>query len=227
MATPDRPLSHLQLVCRIQKQKLIRPGENDPNFNGMSYNSARDELFLADDNNRVVREIHVHDNVDHLRDVYRGTLHDTSPNVLSVCHMSDSDTLIVCSEEKGPDQKYANWLVALSRNNSEWREGQRVQTEGEGWICCALTASQVLIGQYNSTYMELFRVESGPRIERVHRIRVPEKYDWFSTRCDINTLVAKTPVYRSVGARVSIARRSAGSIRAHPVEQSQRSPVAR
>ena len=197
----DRPLSHLQLVCRIPKQKLIRPGENDPNFKGMSYNSARDELFLADDNNRVVREIHVRDNVDDLRDVYRGTLHDTSPNVSSVCHMSDSDTLIVCSKEKGPDQKVANWLVALRRNGSEWREAQRVQTEGEGWICCALTDSRVLIGQYNSTYMELFRVEGGSIIERAC-IRVSEKYDWFSTRCNIDTLVAKTYPFTDQSVRV-------------------------
>ena len=72
----------------------------------------------------------VRDNAGDLRDVYRAP-HDTSPLVWSVCHMSDSDTLLVCSDEYGPDGKYVHWLVALSRNGSEWREAQRVQTDEE------------------------------------------------------------------------------------------------
>ena len=38
--------------------------------------------------------------------------------------------------------------------------------------------------------MELFRVESGPRIARVHRIQVPETYWWFSATSGSDTLVA-------------------------------------
>ena len=139
----------------------------------MSYNSARDELFLVDYANNVVRAMRVRDNAGDLRDVYKAP-HDTSPLVWSVCHMSDSDTLLVCSREYGPDVNYANWLVALSRNGSEWREANRVQTDRMGWNCCALSDSRVLIG--NSTYMELFRVEGGQRIARVHRIHVPQQY---------------------------------------------------
>ena len=97
--------------------------------------------------------------------------------------MSVSDTLLVCSGE---------WLVALSRNGSEWREAQRVQIDEMGYISCALSDSRVLIGQFNSKYMELFRVESGPRIARVHRIHVPEQYNWFSATCGSDTLVAMT-----------------------------------
>ena len=104
--------------------------------------------------------------------------------------MSDLDTLLVCSGEKGPDENIANWLVALSRNSSEWREAQRVQTDGMGRICCALSDSRVLIGQLRFTYMELFRVESGARIAHVHRIHVPEQYYWFSATCGSDTLVA-------------------------------------
>ena len=143
----------------------------------MSYNSSRDELFLADHDNGVVCAMRVRDNAGDLRDVYRAP-HDTSPRVWSVCHMSDSDTLLVCSREEGPDGKRTNWLVARSRNGSEWREAQRVKTDGQGWISCALSDSRVLIGGhvYGTTYMELFRVESGPRIARVHRIHVPEEY---------------------------------------------------
>ena len=155
----------------------------------MSYNSARDELFIANCNNKVVRAMRVRDNAGDLRDVYRAP-HDMSPLITSVCHMSDSDTLLVCSGEYGHDQKYAKFLVALSRNGSEWREAQRVQTDGDGWICCALSDSRVFIGELLSTYMELFRVESGPRIARVHRIHVPEQYMWFSATCGSDTLVA-------------------------------------
>ena len=38
--------------------------------------------------------------------------------------------------------------------------------------------------------MELFSVESGPRIARVHRIHVPEEYGWFSATCGSDTLVS-------------------------------------
>ena len=161
----------------------------------MSYNSARDELFLADRDNGVVRAMRVRDNAGDLRDVYRAP-YDTSPLVCSVCHMSDSDTLLVClSEDK-------NWLVALSRNGSEWCEAQRVQTDGKGLLSCALSDSRVLIGEYDSIYMELFRVESGSRIERVHRIHVPEKYHWFSATCGSDTFVAMSYSLREKSVRV-------------------------
>ena len=61
----------------------------------MSYNSARDELFLADDMNKVVRAMRVRDSAGDLRDVYRCAPHDTSQHIDSVCYMSDSDTLFV------------------------------------------------------------------------------------------------------------------------------------
>ena len=192
--------SRLQLVRRLPKQTLIRAGEKNPDIEGMSYNSARAELFLADNENRVVRAMRVCDNTGDLRDVYRAP-HDTYPSIYSVCHMSDSDTLLVCSAEKGPD-KYAKWLVALSRNGSEWREAQRVQTDGEGQISCALSDSRVLIGENNSRYMELFRVESGPRIARVHRVHVPEEFFWFSATCGSDTLVAMCYPTRDKSVRV-------------------------
>ena len=69
--------------------------KENPDIEGMSYNSACDELFLADTNNGVVRAMRVRDNAGDLRDVYRAP-HDTSPLITSVCHMSDSDTLLVC-----------------------------------------------------------------------------------------------------------------------------------
>ena len=158
-----------------------------PKIVGMSYNSTRDELFLVDDRKKVVRAMRVRDNAGDLRDVYRAP-DDKSPRVFSVCHMSDSDTLLMCSDKEGPDEKYG--LVALSRNGSEWREAQRVQTDGWRNISCALSDSRVLIGQEISTKMELFHVESGPRIARVHRIHVPEEYYWFSATCGSDTLVA-------------------------------------
>ena len=136
-----RAYQPLKLVRRIPEQTLIRAFEKNPEIAGMSYNSWRDELFLADNGNKVVRAMRMSDNAGDLRVVYRAP-HDKDPRVLSVCHMSDSDTLLVCSLDRA-----ANWLVALSlkralsRNGSEWREAQRVQTDGGGWICCALSDS--------------------------------------------------------------------------------------
>ena len=157
-------------------------GKIDPFIVGMSYNSARDELFFADYDNKVVRVMRVRGNSGELREVYGGK----SLNVSSVCHMSDSDTLLVGSGEYGPN---GNWLVVLSRNGTEWREAHRVQTDESGSISCALSGSRVLIGN-SSKYMELFSVESGPRIARLHRIRVSEPYCWFSAMCGSDTLVA-------------------------------------
>ena len=149
----------------------------------------------------------VRDNAGDLRDVYRAPL--DKPSLMSVSHMSDSDTLLLCSGELGPDRKLAYWLVALVRNDSEWREAQRVQTDGMGTMCCALSDSRVLIGDWSSTNMELFRVESGPRIARVHRIHVPEQYYSFSATCGSDTLVAMSyendnsvSVYRLRGDRL-------------------------
>ena len=92
----------LKLIRRLSRQTLIRAGENNPTVNGMSYNSARDELFFADNANNVVRAMRVRDNADDLRDsvwcrvgLYTAQ-HDTSQLVWSVCHMSESDTLLVC-----------------------------------------------------------------------------------------------------------------------------------
>ena len=169
---------------RLFVEALMEAGNITPYIVGMSYNSARDELFLADRNNGVVRAMRVRDTADDLRNVYKGTV------VSSVCHMSDSDTLLVCSGEEGPDKNYANWLVALSRNGSEWREAHRVETDKIGWTICALSDSRVLIGKWKSTYMDLFRMESGPRIAHVHRIHVSEEYKWFSATCGSDTLVA-------------------------------------
>ena len=104
--------------------------------------------------------------------------------------------------EDGPGGNYSDWLVALSRSGSEWREEHRVKTGESGNISCALSDSRVLIGN-NSKYMELFRVENGPRIARVHRINVPEAYKWFSaTTRGSDTLVAMSYPYTDLSVRV-------------------------
>ena len=103
---------------RLPAEALMEAGDdNDPSITGMSYNSARDELFLANGYNGVMRSMRVRDNAGDLCDVNRAP-HDKSSLIRSVCHMSDSDTLLLCSSEEGPGGNYANWLVALSRNGS-------------------------------------------------------------------------------------------------------------
>ena len=164
--------------------------KRNPSIWGMWYNSARDELFHADYNNRVVRIIGLHDNAGDLRDVYRGIAEDSSPAVHSVCHMRDSDSLLVCSHEIWQNQS-ANSLVLLRREGSEWRETHRVRTTAGGvMMCCTLSDSRVLVGESNSKYMELFHVQSGARIAHVHRIDVSELYRRFSATSGSDTLVA-------------------------------------
>ena len=71
-----------------------------------------------------------------------------------------------------------------------WNEAHRVQLDAEQSECCALSDSRALVGGRNSDYLELFRVESGPRIARVHRICVNEKYERFAATSGSDTLVA-------------------------------------
>ena len=62
---------------RLPAEALMAAGDKkDPYIVGMSYNSARDELFLADQDNKVVRAMRVRDNAGDLRDAYRAP-HDT------------------------------------------------------------------------------------------------------------------------------------------------------
>ena len=156
----------------------------------MSYNAARDELFVADYDNKVVRAIRLQDNAGDMREVFRCTsLEAITPRMFSVCHMSDSDSLLVCTAEHWQNER-AYWLVLLRRAGSEWRETHRVHTALWGYICCALSDSRALVGAYNSTSMELFRVQSDARIAHVHRIDVSERYRWLAASSGSDTLVA-------------------------------------
>lgn len=189
LVSPPPQALPLQLQRRIAKHTLIRAAEKDALMHGMSYDPERDTLFLADRENRMVRARRLRDRSGDrdsaLRDVhsYRSPA-DSSVHIWSVCHIGDTDTLLVCLYKQNK-----RWLVALSRSGSRWREAQRVQTAGNGDVCCALSDSRVLIGEGVSGYMELFRVKRGPRIVRVHRIKTGE-YRWCAATCGSQTLVA-------------------------------------
>ena len=75
--------SHLQLIRRVPNQTL-RNGEKDPKIYGISYNSASDELFVADYNNKIVRAMLLRDDAGDLRDVYRAT-HTTCYHICHIC----------------------------------------------------------------------------------------------------------------------------------------------
>lgn len=172
-------ISHLKQ--RIVKQTFIKPGDTEPDIWRMSYNTERDELFIAD-HNHVIHMMRLCNSPFELRDVYAVSY----GVVYSVCHMNDSDTLLVCSSGQ---RKL--WLVLLSRNGSnEWREADRLQIQEIRSISCAFSDSRVLIGKYKSKQMELFRVESGPRISLLHRIAITDEYRCFSATSGIDTLVA-------------------------------------
>ena len=99
---------------RLPREGLMRAGdEHNPFIFEICSNSARDELFLADNENKVVRSILVRllDNAGELRDMYRGSAEDSTPNVHSVCHMSDSDSLLVCSSENLQNEFKLFWQI--------------------------------------------------------------------------------------------------------------------
>lgn len=182
---------------------LIKPGELPPIIYGMSYNSANGELFFADNENRVVRAIRLHDNSCGLIDVLRGP-------VYSVCYVRDSDTVLVCSYKQSK-----RWLMALSRNGNKWRKKYRLLIKAPGkydTFCRALRDSRVLCGEWSSNYMELFRVEDGPRIARLYRFNIAEHYTYFDVTCNNDdTLVAMS--YK-LGNSVRVCR-----LRGHKLEE--------
>lgn len=101
--------------------------------------------------------------------------------------MSDSDSLIVCAKEA---KKI--WIIVLQRNGDNWSERARTGSDIEQTISCALNDSRVLIGHYDSNYIELFRLnEDNPVIERVQSFSKELKYASFSAKSfDRDTLVA-------------------------------------
>ena len=58
----------------------------NPNINGMSYNSACDELFFVDERNKVVRAMRARDNAGDLRDVYQSPTRQVSTYMECVSH---------------------------------------------------------------------------------------------------------------------------------------------
>lgn len=158
---------------------------------GMCYNTVYDELFFADFKNQVVRAVSLRDEVVCLHEVYKDTAHriPRSSSLYSVCHLRESDTLIVCSWG-WCQTEFNNCLVALCRSRNGWREADRKITTRPVHICCALNDSRVFVGEFDSTYLELFQVTTGPRIEHIKRIHVSEVYKCFSATGGSDTYVA-------------------------------------
>ena len=133
----------------------------------------------------------------------------------SACHMSHSDTRLICSCQTNlSGTRQVCHVSCGAEPHRQWREAHRMQskqTEGNrssfaGWVtleCSSATITQrkyvytririyilVHIYIYIYIYMELFRVESGPCIARANRTCMPEKYKRFFATCRSDMLVA-------------------------------------
>ena len=140
----------------------------------MCYNSLRDELFFVDyEDYYKVRSTRLRDDGRETVNVFKNR-----NRVSRVCYINDSDTLVLVSKPlDGSKHLVVLTRIGEGRSSNEWRkaDGQII-----GSMCCAVSDSRLLIGTMNVTYMELFRVESGPRITPLNRINVPEIYFDFS-----------------------------------------------
>ena len=176
-----------KVVLSHSRDDLIHPDDRYTNFNKnydryyiktMCYNSLRDELFFVDYVDTMLRSIHLRErwpNLVNLSDRRK------FPTMNSVCYISDSETLALVTESRDGDSHHVMVLTRIGEGSSsdEWR---KADCQLIGSICCAVSDSRLLIGTKNVTYMELFRVESGPRVTLLHRINVPEVYFDFSVR---------------------------------------------
>ena len=198
-----------KIVLTHSRDTLIHEEDRRANFNknydryyikSMCYNSLRDELFFVDYGDTLVRSTR-------LRKRWPKTVNlvdrNELPRMNSVCYISDSDTLALVTESWDSGSHHVVFLTRIGdgcssnedkrssnnddgrssnddyvrRTNEEWRKAD-VQLIGS--ICCAVSDSRLLIGSKKVTYMELFRVESGPRVTLLNRIDVPEIYFDFS-----------------------------------------------
>ena len=186
--------SRPKIVLSISKDDLIHDKDRYSNFNKnydryyismMCYNSLRDELFFVDyADSSMVRSTRLRDDQRETVNVFDFEDGDSYGEVSGFCYISDSDTLVLILE--------SNHLVVLTRiekgrSSDEWQEAD---DELIGSICCAVSDSRMLVGTSNDSYMELFRVESGPRVTLLHRINVPEIYYDFSVSGSGEELVA-------------------------------------
>ena len=187
--------SRPKVVLSISKDDLIHENDRYSDFEKnydryyiwtMSYNSLRDELFFVDyANSSTVRSTSLRDDQRETVNVFEFDDRYLYGEVTSVCYISDSDTLVLTTSK-------SNHLVVLTRigegrGSYEWRkaDGHLI-----GSICCAVSDSRLLIGNSKDSYMELFRVESGPRVTLLHRINVPKIYYNFSVSGSGEELVA-------------------------------------
>ena len=151
-----------------------------------------------------------------------------TPYILSVCHMSDSDTLLVCSSERVPNRegcqlaggteprrkRVARGAARADRTN--WKHVLRAE-----WLASARRP----VGLHVTG-----AVPSGERPDS-HRAPLPHRRARRvqTVQRDERQRHARGDVTRErrVGARESTARRPARGTRAHPVAEAKYTPVAR
>ena len=182
-------------VMHYSIEDLIRGGEKEPEIEGMSYKSARDELFFVVGEMRSmcgerhdkfkIRMIHLCEKSIVPRDVY------TAPEGMyleDVCHIAFSDTLLVFRSNIDPNsgEYKSKLLVAFNRYDEEWLETHCVETTGNK--CYALGESQVLVGDYK--HLEVYSMKSGLGFEFLYRIDLSLAYSFLATKPGSDTIVA-------------------------------------
>ena len=91
--------SHSQ---RLPAEAIMAAREKNADISGMSYNSEKDELFLAGLKNEAIVAMRVRDNAGDLCNVYRAP-HGTSPTIMSVCYMDAMDILLIYMLAQTPE----------------------------------------------------------------------------------------------------------------------------
>ena len=120
-----------------------------------------------------------------LQDVYRGSAYDTLPVVYSVCHMSDTDTLLVYYVRTRVWQNVrqlaggaASQRQRVARDTSRAASG-RIEKVNIMYQCCALSDSRALVGCFGWVSPRIWscsECRAASRIERLQRIDVDNAY---------------------------------------------------
>ena len=180
----------LKLKQRVSDNGLRRPNENGNCFLGMSAGAAKDELFLADEANKVVRVFNVRSGQLDARDVYRCPA-GQDPDGVAYCAHTDTLFIATCGRQR-------HIILSFARENteSEWRECNHIELTGYQPYhvsLCALSDGSLVFGVRDyEKELRVLQVDDARAIQQRARVKLP------GTHCGVDAMLAGDETWLAV-----------------------------
>ena len=204
-----------RLQQRITDARLHRPNETAHDFWGMSAGASAAQLFLADNQNYVVRAFDVRSGQLDARDAYRCTSGESLHDVAYVAH---KDTLFVATCAPSGVQA----VRLLGRTGSEWREFHQLALEGytpnTRSKLRALSDESLVFGVWRSAELRVLSADSSHALQTPAQIQFSAAHWGFDVQLAAGeirlTAALRTPtdavaLFRIAGGRAEALSRYA------------------